>query len=59
MGRLMSGLHPLRVFGQKVGPAFLGRLVAGPLRLLGRLAMDVAPGPKVPTPTRLPIYSIL
>ena len=49
MGRLKFGPHPLGVSRQKVGPAFLGRLVAGPLRLLGRLAMGVGPGPKVPT----------
>ena len=49
MGWLMSGPHPLGVSGQKVGPAFLGQLLARPLRLLGRLAMGIGPGPKVPT----------
>ena len=53
MGRLMSGPYPLGVSGQRVGLAFLGRLVAGlfPFEVLGsgRLAMGVGPGPKVPT----------
>ena len=50
MGRLMFGPYPLGVSGQKVGLAFLGRLVAGPFPFIGRLAMGVGPGPKVPTP---------
>ena len=49
MGRLMYGPHPLGVSGQKVGPAFLGWLVAGPLRILSQLAIGVGPGFKVPT----------
>ena len=49
MGRLMSGPLPPGVSGQKVGPTFLGRLMAGSLRLLGRVATDAGPGPNVPT----------
>ena len=49
MGRLMFGPYPLGVSRQKVGPAFLGRLVAEPLRLLSRLAMGIGLEPKVPT----------
>ena len=52
MGRLMSGPYPLGVSGQRVGPAFLGRLVARPFPFevlgSGRLAMGIGPGPKVP-----------
>ena len=53
MGRLMSGPYSPGVSGQRVGPAFMGRLVAGPFPFEvlgpGRLAMGVGPGPKVPT----------
>ena len=53
MGRLMYRPYPLWVSGQRVGPAFLGRLVVGPFHFevlgSGRLAMGVGPGPKVPT----------
>ena len=53
MGRLMSGPYPLGVSWQRVGPTFLGRLVAGPFHFevlgSGRLAMGVGLGPKVPT----------
>ena len=53
MGKLMFGPYPLGVSGRRVGPAFLGRLVAGPFPFealgSGLLAMGVGPGSKVPT----------
>ena len=45
--------YPLGVSRQRVGPEFMGRLVAGafPFEVLGsgRLTVGVGPGPKVPT----------
>ena len=53
MGQLMFEPYPLGVSRRRVGPAFLGLLVAGPFPFealgSGRLAMGVGPGPKVPT----------
>ena len=53
MGWLMSGPYPLGLSGRRVSPTLLGRLVAGPFPFealgLGRMAMSVGPGPKVPT----------
>ena len=53
MGWLMSGPYSPGVSEQRVGPAFMGRLVAGPFPFEvlgpGRLAMGAGPGPKVPT----------
>ena len=53
MGRLMFGPYPLGVSGTRVGPTFMGLLVAGPFPFevlgSGRLVMGVGPGPKVPT----------
>ena len=51
MGRLMFGPYSLRVSWRRVGPAFLGRLVAGKALGSDRLAVGVEPGPKVPTQT--------
>ena len=53
MGWLMSGPYSPGVSGERVGPAFMGRLVAGsfPFEVLGhsQLAMGFGPGRKVPT----------
>ena len=49
MGRLVSEPNPLGVPGQRVGRAFLGRLVSGPFPFgalgLGRLARGAGLGP--------------
>ena len=53
MGRLMSGLNPLEIFGWRVSLAFEGQPVPGPFpfEALGSIwpARGVGPGPKVPT----------
>ena len=49
----MFGPYPLGVSERRVGPAFLGRLVARPFPFealgSGRLTMGVGPGHKIPT----------
>ena len=53
MGRLMSGPYSPGVSRQRVDPAFMSRLVAGPFPFEvlgpGQLVMGVGPGRKVPT----------
>ena len=63
MGRLMFEPYLLWVSEQRVGPAILGRLVAGPFPFealgSGRLAMGVGPGPKVSIVMSDQVYGIL